>query len=158
MQTVDMKEHSGAGVADGPPPAWWGWLLVACGAWALVAVRAALGRGAPPRADEVWMGGVPAANGAPPIHPHGFYSPVRETLARAYVAPRWRSPGRPAWLPPAVDLDRWAYRPAAAAGRRLAGWLRRLHTGAPDLYIAWQLAGAAALALLLLLLRRGGAR
>ena len=35
-------------------------LLVACGAWALVVVRAALGGGAPPRADEVWMGGVPA--------------------------------------------------------------------------------------------------
>ena len=56
-----------------------------------------------------------------------------------------------------MNPDRWIYRPAVGAGRALAAGLRRLHTGVPSLYLAWQVAGAAALALLLLaLLGRGG--
>jgi hypothetical protein len=44
------------------------------------------------------------------------------------------------------------FHPAAGAGRRLASGLRRLHTGVPHLYLAWQIAGAAVLALLLAIL------
>jgi hypothetical protein len=102
----------------------------------------------------VWTGGVPAARGAPPVHPLGFYSPVRESLRRAYPAPRWRSLARPAWLPTAVDPDRWLYRPALAAARRITDGLRHVHTGVPHVYLAWQLAGAGALVLLLLALLR----
>lgn len=40
MQTVDMKEHSGAGVADGPPPAWWQERRVAIGAAVAIVVLA----------------------------------------------------------------------------------------------------------------------
>jgi hypothetical protein len=87
-----------------------------------------------------------------PVHPLGFYAPVREALRRAYPNPRWPRLARPAWIPPATDPDRWFYRPAAAAGRRVTDALRRVHTGVPHVYLAWQLAGAAALALLLAVL------
>jgi hydrogenase-4 component B len=128
--------------------------LVVLGAWTIALARVALGRSEAPIESEVWTGGVPAARGAPPVHPLGFYSPVRESLRRAYPAPRWRSLARPAWLPTAVDPDRWLYRPALAAARRITDGLRHVHTGVPHVYLAWQLAGAGALVLLLLALLR----
>ncbi|HEY6866959.1 MAG TPA: complex I subunit 5 family protein [Candidatus Eisenbacteria bacterium] len=130
-------------------------LLVLLGAWTVVLARLALGSGGV-AARAVWTGGI-LGGGDPRFDPLGFYSPLRDTLRRAYVAPNWHAPLRPAWIPGAFDLDRWFYRPAVASGRRLVLVLRRLHTGVPHLYLAWQLAGAMALALILLaLLRRGG--
>jgi hydrogenase-4 component B len=124
------------------------------GAWAALVARAAVGGGPAPAPREIWMGGVPADRVPPRIHPLGFYSPMRESLRRAYPAPHWHRIARPQWLLTALDLDRWLYGPAGAAGRRFVSGLRRLHTGVPNLYLAWQLAGATALALLLLLLLR----
>jgi hydrogenase-4 component B len=98
----------------------------------------------------VWTGGVPAERGDPRIHPLGFYSPLREALRRAYAAPRAPRLGRPEWVLPVADLDHWLYAPAAAAGRRLVWGLRRLHTGVPNVYLAWQLVGATAVACLVL--------
>jgi hypothetical protein len=86
------------------------------------------------------------------MHPHGFYSPVREAMRRAYPAIAWPRLAGPRWILPALDLDRWLYHPAGAAGRRVTEGLRRAHTGVPHLYLLWQLAGAAALVLLMLLL------
>ena len=105
------------------------------------------------------MGGVAADPVGPGIHPRGFYSPIRETLGRVYRVPRRPHFHRPAWVVPVADLDHWLYQPVLRSGRPLVGALRRLHTGVPNLYIAWQLAGGAllALSLLWLLLRRGGA-
>ncbi|MGE5180310.1 MAG: complex I subunit 5 family protein [Bacteroidota bacterium] len=131
-------------------------LVFAVAAWAALLGRIAVGSGAvAPRG--VWTGGVLVPRDAATIDPRGFYSPVREGLQRAYAAPRWRAIPRPAWLVPAVDVDRWLYRPAIESGRRIVSGLRRVHTGVPHLYLVWQLAGATALAVLLLtLLRRGG--
>jgi hydrogenase-4 component B len=100
----------------------------------------------------VWSGGAASLPGAPPLHPLGFYSSLRESMRRAYAVPRLPHGTRPAWIPPALDADRWLYRPAAAATRRVTDALRHMHTGVPHVYLAWQLAGAAALALLLLAL------
>jgi hydrogenase-4 component B len=153
----------------GAPRAGWGWgigpasgafvplLLVAGAGWTLVVVWLAAGTGPRPAAREVWMGGVPADRRPPRVHPAGFYSPIRESLRRAYPALRAPHLTLPAWVPPAVDLDRWFYRPAVSAGRGMVAGLRRLHTGMPSLYLLWQLVGAALLAVLLALLaRRGG--
>lgn len=132
-------------------------VVIAVGAWAAVIGRVAVGRGevAPRRA---WTGGVIVPHDAATIHPRGFYSPLREGLRRVYAAPHWHALARPAWVVAAADLDRWLYRPVVDSGRRLVSGLRRIHTGVPHLYLIWQLAGATALALLLLaLLRRGGA-
>jgi len=128
--------------------------LVVLGVWAAALARAAVGTGEPSALREVWTGGVPADHGAPRVHPLGFYSPLRESLRRAYPRPALPKLKAPAWLVPAVDADRWLYRPAGAAGRRIADALRRAHTGVPHLYIAWQLVGALGLALLLVLLLR----
>ncbi|HUK61781.1 MAG TPA: hypothetical protein VLV15_00565, partial [Dongiaceae bacterium] len=131
-------------------------LLLALGAWAAFIARSIVGKGAAaPRA--VWTGGVVVPRDDATLHPLGFYSPLREGLRRAYAAPHWHALPRPAWVIPATDLDRWFYRPATAASRRLVSGLRRTHTGVPHLYLVWQLAGAVALALLLLvLLKHGG--
>jgi hydrogenase-4 component B len=129
-------------------------LLAGLGLWIVLVARGAIGGGARPAQDEAWMGGVPAGPGAPPIHPLGFYSPIREGLRRLYPAPRWPRLALPRWVVPAVDLDRWFYGPAQSAGRQIVAGLRRLHTGVPNVYLAWQLVGAAALALLLVLLLR----
>jgi len=129
-------------------------LMILLGAWALAIARGAIGSGVAPASREVWMGGMPADRGSPRIHPLGFYSPLREALRRAYPAPRWPRPARPAWVVPAMDPDRWLYGPAARAGRQLVEALRQLHTGVPNVYLLWQLLGASALALLLLVLLR----
>ncbi len=126
--------------------------LLALGAWTALLARAALGPARAPAPRAVWSGGVPSAHGAPALHPLGFYSPLRESMRRAWPAPRWPRLKRPAWIPPAVDPDRWLYQPAVAAGRRVTDALRLAHTGVPHVYLAWQLAGAAALGLLLLAL------
>ena len=129
-------------------------LLLVLAAWALAFSRACVGPGAAPAARDVWMGGVPAGPGPPRLHPLGFYSPLREALRRTY--PELHLPRLPrlAWVGRTVDFDRWFYAPALETGRRLTASLRRLHTGIPNVYIAWQLAGAFALALLLALLVR----
>jgi hypothetical protein len=129
-------------------------VLVALALLALAFARLALGPGAAPQVREVWMGGVPADRGAPRIHPQGFYSPMREALRRGYPALHAPHLHQPEWVGVSLDADRWLYRPAARAGRRAVASLRRLHTGVPHVYIAWQLAGAACLALLLILLVR----
>jgi hydrogenase-4 component B len=128
--------------------------LLLAGAWALVIAGLALGREAPPAARRVWTGGVRADRGDPRVHPDGFYSPIREGLRRAYPRPHLPRLASPRWILPAVDLDRWFYRPAGSAGRRVTEGLRRVHTGVPHLYLVWQLAGAGALVLLLLALLR----
>jgi hydrogenase-4 component B len=125
-------------------------VLLALGLLACGFVVLALGTGPATRRTEVWMGGVPAGREPVRPHPHGFYSPLREAMRRAYPTirlPRWR---RPEWVLPAVNADLWFYRPVLAYGRRAAEVLRRAHTGTPHMYIVWQLIGAAALALLLL--------
>jgi hydrogenase-4 component B len=129
-------------------------LLVVLAAWALALARLGVGPGTAPAARETWMGGVPSDRGAPRIHPHGFYSPMREALQRLYPAPPTPHLAVPRWVEPALNLDRWFYAPAVRAGRPLVAALRRIHTGVPNVYIAWQLLGGALLALLLLLLLR----
>lgn len=125
-------------------------VLLALGMLACGFVVLALGTGRATRHSEVWMGGVPAGGEPVRPHPHGFYSPLREAMRRAYPVlhlPRWR---RPEWVLPAVNADLWLYRPVLAYGRRATGVLRRAHTGTPHMYIVWQLIGAVGLALLLL--------
>ncbi|MFN8177572.1 MAG: proton-conducting transporter membrane subunit [bacterium] len=128
-------------------------LLIVLGAWAFSIARLMVGRGDAPATRAVWTGGVPDG-GSPLVHPLGFYSAVREELRRAYPIPRWPRLKRPGWVLPAVDPDRWLYRPAAGVGRRMTDGLRHVHTGVPHVYLAWQLMGAAALVLLFMLLLR----
>jgi hydrogenase-4 component B len=147
---VTRSAEAFGGLAVGPPSGAFAPLaLVALAALAAMVARAALGRAIAPEARPVWSGGVSAGRGTPPPHPRGYYSPVRESLRRAWPALRVHWPSRPAWIPPAADPDRWLYRPALAAGRRVTDALRLMHTGVPHVYLAWQLAGALALAVLL---------
>jgi hydrogenase-4 component B len=127
--------------------------LLMLGAWTALAARAALGGTPAAECREVWTGGAPAATGAPPVHPLGFYSPLRESMRRAWPAPRLPRMGAWPHLPAAAAPDRWLVRPAVAMGRRVSDALRHAHTGVPHVYLAWQLAGAAALVLLMLALR-----
>jgi hydrogenase-4 component B len=148
--------HGWAGLAVLAPPS--GALaplpLLLIAAWAALLALVALGTGATAR-RPVWTGGVPQERGEAPIHPRGFYSPVREAMRRAYPMPQVPHFARPRWIVPAADFDRWFYRPAGAAGRRVTDGLRRAHTGVPHLYLAWQLVGATAIVgLVLLLVRR----
>ncbi len=63
--------------------------LLGLAAWSMMMVRGALGTPAVPVADVVWSGGVPDRPGQPPVHPLGFYSPLRESMRRAWpVLPR----------------------------------------------------------------------
>jgi len=127
-------------------------MLVVTGGWAAVLALLALGSGARARRGTAWLGGLP---GAPlRAHPAGFYSTVRPDLARAYLRLRFTALPLPVWLPGALDPAHWLYGPLVEAGRRTSRLLRRAHTGLPHVYIAWQLLGALALVLLLVLRRR----
>jgi NADH:ubiquinone oxidoreductase subunit 5 (subunit L)/multisubunit Na+/H+ antiporter MnhA subunit len=122
--------------------------LVAAGLVSAAFVGLALGRSAP-EPDDVWAGGTPAAPGALAPDPAGFFTPVRESLARAYPALHAPRLSRPAWILDATDADRWLVRPVVAAARAATAGLRHVHDGMTQTYLLWQLAGAAALAALL---------
>jgi hydrogenase-4 component B len=131
-------------------------VLVMAGLLVFVLALAALGRGGQPRHVGMWLGGAAHRSGVSHARPQGMYAPVRTTLGRAYPRLAFPALKRPGWVLPAINAELWLYRPAMDWGRRGADVLRRLHTGVPHRYIAWQLLGAAALAALLLLLLRLG--
>jgi hydrogenase-4 component B len=126
--------------------------LIFLGVWVFVLARTALGSGPDTVRREVWTGGVIGGGGGPTPHPLGFYSPLREAMRRAYPRLRWPFTWRPSWVPHAVDPDRWVYHPTLNVGRRMGHVLRRAHTGLPQVYLAWQVAGAAGLVILLFVL------
>ena len=126
-------------------------LLLACGGWVALLALLALGDGAA-RRGPAWLGGLPGAPLRP--HPSGLFSVLRGDLGRAYPRLRFAAVPLPPWLPGALDPGRWLYRPLLAAGRGASRLLSRAHTGLPHAYIAWQLLGAVALVLLLVLRRR----
>jgi hypothetical protein len=128
-------------------------LLVAAAAWGTVLGFVALGRGGATRRVGTWMGGVPEGVERAPVEAWGFFVPLREPMRGAYPSLLFRPVPLPRWVLPAVDADRWLFRPAARAGRRVGEALQRAHSGTAHRYIVWQLFGALVLIVLLALQR-----
>jgi hydrogenase-4 component B len=148
--------HPAAWLGFGPPSgAYAPVLLVVVGAWVALLARAALGpaRAGVPRRVPVWMGGAATGPGPAPINALGFFVPLREAMRHAYPSLRFRALALPRWIVPAVNADRWLYRPAARAGLRVGAAMQDAHTGTAHRYIVWQLVGALTLIAVLVLAR-----
>jgi hydrogenase-4 component B len=127
-------------------------LLVVAGAWVAVLAFLAVGRARDPRAVRTWMGG--ATPEPAPLHAAGFYVPLREAMGNSYARVPFRAVPLPGWLPPAVNADRWLYRPVVRAILGAGEALQRAHTGTAHRYLVWQLLGALVLITLLFAGRR----
>jgi len=128
-------------------------LLVIAAAWITALGFLALGRAGATRRVGVWMGGVPEGTEPAAVESAGFFVPLREPMRGAYPSLPFHPVALPGWVLPAVDADRWLFRPAARAGRRVGEALQRAHSGTAHRYIVWQLFGALALIALLALQR-----
>jgi hydrogenase-4 component B len=128
-------------------------LLLVAGAWVCVLAFLAIGPARASRRVNVWMGGAAPGRGTVPLEAVGFYVPLRDPMSLAYPRLRFRALALPGWILPAVDADRWLFRPAARAWRQAGQALQRAHSGTAQRYIVWQLVGALALIVLLVLQR-----
>jgi hydrogenase-4 component B len=129
--------------------------LVLVGMFFIVSIFAliAVGTERQPRKAPIWLGGELVKPEHLGGHPQGV--PLREELLqRAYPrapVPRWRPPE---WFTKLLDPEAWMYRPVITGGTWVSDLLRRAHTGVPHLYIAWQIIGAAIIALVVWLMFR----
>ena len=129
-------------------------VLVLGATWACALAYLALGPARPPRRVDTWMGGAVVGSEPAPVIALGFFVPLREMMHAVYHPLRWPALHAPAWVLPAVDADRWLFRPAVAQVKRFSEALGSLHTGAPHRYIVWQLIGTLLLLLLPILQSR----
>lgn len=142
----------------------WAWIqsltgafspLVVIGMFIVVSIFAviAVGTERKPVKVPIWIGGEIIKLEQLGGHPQGI--PLREELLqRAYPrapVPRWRPPE---WFTKLLDPEAWMYRPVITGGTWISDLLRRAHTGIPHLYIAWQIIGAAIIALAVWLMFR----
>ncbi len=129
--------------------------LIVIGMFVVVSIFAIISVGTErqPRKAPIWVGGELIKQEQLGGHPQGV--PLREELLqRAYPkapVPRWQPP---AWFTKLLDPEAWMYRPVISGGEWISDLLRRAHTGVPHLYIAWQIIGAAIIALIVWLMFR----
>ena len=99
--------------------------------------------GAARRKVAEWHCGTMVTNEMARYQARSFYGPFKGAFARLY--PTFGAPkaGYPESLARAFDLDKWLYGPLVEAGRRLSERIRQTHGGIPQMYLVWQVAGAA---------------
>lgn len=88
-----------------------------------------------------WYGGEEALPDEVRYRAHGFCLPFKEIFAKVYPslpAPSIQSMG---FLRNVLNLDRWLYDPLVRTGGRVTDRISRTHSGAPQLYMVWQLVG-----------------
>jgi hydrogenase-4 component B len=108
----------------------------------------------PSRETAGWYGGEEAEPDEIRYRAHGFCLPFKEVFAKVYPSvpiPRARFLR---FLGKVLDFDNWLYNPFVRTGGRMTDRLSRTHSGVPQLYLLWQMAGViAVLALLFTLVR-----
>jgi hydrogenase-4 component B len=140
-----------------PTSAWLPVPFLAAGALVLV-VAVVVKALSPAGVREVpaWYGGEQVADSEIRFHAHGFYRPFADAVRNVYPTLGLPHGGRPRTLESAFDTDVWLFRPLVRLGQGLVDSIRRTHAGLPQMYLIWQVVGAVAVLVVLVLLLGGG--
>jgi len=126
-------------------------VLLVCTLGAYLISRAAH---APSRQTEGWYGGEEAEPDEIRYRAHGFCLPFKQVFAKVYPIVPIPKARFLQFVGKILDFDKWIYNPLVRTGGRMTDRLSRTHSGVPQLYLLWQLAGViAVLALLFILVR-----
>jgi hydrogenase-4 component B len=108
--------------------------------------------GAPQRRVAEWQCGSPLTNQFTRYQARSFYGPFKHAFGRLYPLIGIPKLGYPHSLARFSNFDAWLYAPITNAGLRLSKRLSRTHVGIPQMYLLWQVVGAAAIMILLFVL------
>ncbi len=85
---------------------------------------------------------------------HSFYDAFKHAFRNVYPTVRPPRAAYPTRAMELFDLDRWLFRPALRTGERLMRGLSHTHSGLPQLYLSWQIAGLILVVIMLFLWAR----
>lgn len=98
----------------------------------------------PMRKAAIWNCGEAIENERVRYRASSFYRPFKEMIHPVYAQISLPRPHVPVWVLRVLDVDRWLYYPVARAFAQLSRACSRMHNGAPQLYLLWQVLGCAA--------------
>lgn len=149
-------------------PTWGGLILVEgspVGFWSPIAALAALAvlallsyaiqraGGARTRSVPIWYCGEEHAPAEVRYPASSFYVPFKHTFEGIYPSVKVHMPRFPVSLLRVLDFDQWLYRPTAKAFDTAAERVGRTHSGIPQVYLLWIVAGAIVVTGILLWMR-----
>ncbi len=82
---------------------------------------------------------------------HGLYSCFKVAFRSVYPSVPLPHTGYPTRFMKIFDVDAWLFGPIVRLGNRVTGALSRTHSGVPQMYLIWQLAGLVVVVVLLAL-------
>ncbi|MDR3763711.1 MAG: proton-conducting transporter membrane subunit [Acidobacteriota bacterium] len=98
----------------------------------------------PVRAAAIWNCGELIENERVRYRASSFYRPFKEMIHPVYEQVTLPTPHVPKFVLQIFDVDRWLYFPVARFFTRVSRAGSRMHNGAPQLYLLWQVIGCAA--------------
>lgn len=107
------------------------------------------------RRDPAWNCGEQVEYGASCYRASSYYIPLKQRLAVFYGETRWPSFRIPSFLAKVFDFDSWLYFPLGRIFMASCGSISRIHTGSGQLYLMFQVIGAALVVVLIFYLARG---
>jgi hydrogenase-4 component B len=99
--------------------------------------------GAARRTVSGWNCGVDIPSELVRYQARSFYGPFKKAFSRLYPMVGVPKMGYPNGLARLFDIDSWLYGPLVRFGRGISERLSHTHVGIPQMYLIWQVAGAA---------------
>ncbi len=99
--------------------------------------------GAAKRQVSEWHCGAPVTNEMARYEARSFYGPFKKAFSGIYPMVGVPKAGYPEGLARVFNVDNWLFGPLVEIGGRLTGRISRAHIGIPQMYLIWQVAGAA---------------
>jgi hydrogenase-4 component B len=106
------------------------------------------------RTVEIWHCGTLPVGDQGRYPAHSFYDAFKRAFQNVYPPVRVPRTNYPARFMSIFDLDRWLFRPLLRAGEKITEVTSHTHSGIPQLYLSWQIAGLILVVVALVLLAR----
>ena len=106
------------------------------------------------RTVEVWHCGALSPGEQARYPAHSFYGPFKTAFENVYPKAPVPHAAYPTRLMSVFDLDLWLIQPVLKFCERMVEATRRTHSGIPQLYLSWQIAGAIIVVAVLFFLAR----
>jgi hydrogenase-4 component B len=106
------------------------------------------------RQVEIWHCGTLPVGEQGRYPAHSFYDAFKRPFRNVYPPVRVPRTSYPARFMSIFDLDRWLFRPILRAGQKITEVTAHTHSGIPQLYLSWQIAGLILVVVALVLLAR----
>jgi hydrogenase-4 component B len=99
--------------------------------------------GAVRRTVSGWNCGVDIQSELVRYQARSFYGPFKKAFGRIYPTMRMPKLGYPKTIVKLFDVDHWLYAPLTLMMKHISERVSRAHVGIPQMYLIWQVAGAA---------------